>query len=292
MRAVRALRFATCAGLAFLGAVVPVLAHAQPSATDRAPLPEPLLAETVTDIDGTDPGEVEVEVNGSDRLAPRGSARALDASLELEWLVTRAWGLRVEPSIGREEPGGASPASTHASTQLGANAGVSFKLLQDFAHDLHVDVEALGRAPWDTQGSAQPGDPAQPLALDLRAAARPGVVTLRASLGFGAFGTGVRNPLRASLAALLPFEPSGRIGFWGFEVDADGGRRAPLIASFEIVPNLTPAGLPLRLGVALPVGIGDDPTRPSFGLMLRLFYESEREIAFARPPCPSSADGR
>jgi hypothetical protein len=231
-----------------------------------------MLAETVTDIDGTEAGEVEIEANGSDLRAVRGPAQGLDSSVEVEWLITRRAGLRLEPTLSHDA--GAS------STSVGLSGGVSWKLLQDFAHDLHLDAEVLFRLPPDAPALIQPGDPAQALAIDVRAGLREGPLTLRASAGAGALGTSVHAPLRGSLSALLPFEASGRVGFWGFELDVDGARPAPAIVAFELVPNLEPLGLPFKLGCALPLTIDEAAERPSYGLMVRLFYESERELDF------------
>jgi hypothetical protein len=241
----------------------------------RSPIPEPIFGETVTDIDGTEAGEIEVELNGSVLRALHGGAYSLDGSVELEWLVTRRLGLRLEPSVARDAVGG--PPGDAA----GVSGGLSWKLFQDFQHDFHVDLEVLGRVPWDSLTIAQPGDPAQPLAVDLRAALRLDWLTLRGGVGVGAFGQSDHVPLRAGLAALAPFESSGRFGFWGVELDADGARSAPVVCALNLVPNFTPAGLPFRIGLALPWTIGERDDRPSVGVFLRLFYESEREIEFA-----------
>jgi hypothetical protein len=183
--------------------------------------------------------------------------------------VTRRLGLRVEPTLSRD-----------GEVSGGVSGGVSWKLLQDFEHDFHLHIEMLGRIPWTDTDIVQPGDPDQPLAVDLKAAWRTGPLTLRPGVGAGAFGTVSYTPLRASLGVLLPFEGAGRFGFWGFELDADGGRPRPLVAAFEIVPNLEPLGIPLRLGFALPVSVGEPSDKPSVGLFLRIFYESAREIEF------------
>lgn len=241
------------------------------------PIPEPLLTETVTDIDGAEAGEVEIEANGSSLRALHGGAYAVDGSLEVEWLVTRRLGVRVEPTLSRDADG--APASTAG----GVSGGVSWKLLQDFERRLHVDVELLARVPWETSPIVQPGDPALPLAFDVRGAfqtAASGVLSLRWSAGAGAFGSAEHVPLRGSVAILAPFEGSGRFGFWGVEVDADGARHAPTVVAFEAVPNLEPAGLPFRIGLALPWVVGERDDRPSVGVFLRIFYESAREIAF------------
>jgi hypothetical protein len=233
------------------------------------PIPEPIFAETVTDIDGTEAGEVEVEANGSNFASLSGGHRSLDGSVEVEWLATRRLGLRVEPMLARDGSLGA-----------GASGGLSWKLFQDFSHDFHLQLELLARAPWSDAEVVQPGDPDQPLALDLKAAWRTGPLTLRPGIGWGGFSEAAHVPARASLGVLAPFEGSGRFGFWGFELDADGGRDSPLVAAFEIVPNFEPVGIPLRLGFALPVAVGEQSDRPSLGFYVRIFYESQREIEF------------
>jgi hypothetical protein len=212
---------------------------------------------------------VEFEANGSNFASLRGGHRSLDTSLEIEWLATRRLGLRLEPTLSRD-----------GDLSAGVSGGVSWKLFQDFTHDFHLQLELLGRVPWSDTEIVQPGDPDQPVAIDLKAAWRTGPLTLRPGIGWGAFGDAAHLPARASLGVLAPFEGTGRFGFWGFELDADGGRESPLVAAFEIVPNLEPAGIPFRLGFALPVAVGEQSDRPSVGFFVRVFYESAREIEF------------
>jgi hypothetical protein len=251
-----------------IGAAVPVRA--------AEPMPEPILGETVTDIDGSEAGELELEANGSVIRARRGRDHSLDASVEIEWLVTRGLGIRLEPSIGRD-------VGRVSTTGAGASGGVSLKVLQDFERQLYVQVELLGRVPATEETPVvQVGDPAQPLVGDVHAGVRLGLLTLRGHMGVGAGGASAAPPFRAGAAVLLPIDPSGRFGFYGLEVDADGARPAPAVIALNVVPNFVPAGIPIRVGLALPWIPGEQDTRPSFGIFLRLFYESEREIAFAR----------
>jgi hypothetical protein len=105
---------------------------------------------------------------------------------------------------------------------------------------------------------------------------------LRNSLGFSAGSASAHIPLRGSAALLTDIEASGRFGFWGVEVDADGARQNPVVVAFELVPNLAPSGVPFALGFALPYVVGADGTTPSFGFFVHLLYESEREQEFAR----------
>jgi hypothetical protein len=106
----------------------------------RPPLPEPILDETTTDIDGTEAGEIEIEANALWLRSRMGGASSLQLSSELEWLVTRRFGFKVEPFFERSADAEASPVNSG-----GLSAGVSWKLLQDFAHDFHLQLEAVGR---------------------------------------------------------------------------------------------------------------------------------------------------
>lgn len=212
---------------------------------------------------------MELEANFSNLASLRGNHHALDTSAEIEWLATRQLGLRLEPTLSRD-----------GEYDAGVSYGVSWKLLHDFAHDFHLQIELLGRVPFSDTEIVQPGDPDQPLALDLRAAWRAGPLTFRPGIGWGAFGDVDHVGARASLGVLAPFEGAGRFGFWGIEMDADGARRSPVVAAFEVVPNLEPLGIPLRLGFALPVSVGAPEDVPSVGFFFRVFYESAREIEF------------
>jgi hypothetical protein len=261
--------------------VASLLAREKPLAADEprhAPFPEPILTETVTDIDSNEAGEIELEANGSAFRARRGGAYGLDASLEVEWIVHPRFGVRVEPSLALERVD-ALPESTR---EAGLAMGAALKLLQDVERQFFLQAEVLARLPWDESAIIQPGDPALPFAVDLRAGIRRGPITLRWGVGVGAFGDAEHAPLRGSIAAMTPFESTGRVGFWGVEVDADGARTAPVVAALNLVPNLVPTGIPFRIGLALPWAIAERETRPSRGLFLRIFYESSREIEFAR----------
>ena len=243
----------------------------------RSPLPEPIFTETVTDIDGNEAGEIEFEANGALFRSRRGGAYTLGTSLEGEWIALPRLGLRFEPALAWRRDAG----TQQTGTDVGMSAGAAVKVLQDFERQFFAHIEVIARLPWDESTFVQPGDPALPLAVDLRAGLREGLLTLRGGVGLGAFGDAEHVPLRGSLAALTPFDSSGRFGFWGVEIDVDGARGAPFVAAVNIEPNLVPVGVPFRLGLALPWTIGEREDRPSLGMFLRLFYESAREIEFA-----------
>ena len=112
--------FASCALATFL--VVDVARGAD--AVER-PLPEPLFTESVTDLDGEEGGEVEAELNASVMRARRGGATASSQSVEIEWLVTRKLGLRIEPFRSTVDSASALV------TTYGANGAASWKLVRD-----------------------------------------------------------------------------------------------------------------------------------------------------------------
>jgi hypothetical protein len=105
-------------------------------AEGRPPLPEPILNETTTDLDGTDPGEVEIEANTSMLRSRVGRAFDLQLSPEFEMLLTRHLGARVEPFFERTASAGQEPTDSG-----GISGGLSWKLLQDFKDDFHLQAE-------------------------------------------------------------------------------------------------------------------------------------------------------
>jgi hypothetical protein len=250
-------------------------AFAQDDATHRQPMPEPLLAETITDIEGREAGELELELNGLNWRALRGGAQKWQASLEGEFLVTGHLGLRLEALYQR-----AAPVDADGARPLGVNAGASWKLLQDFRHDLHLQAEVGFRYPSDAANAVEPGESPLPLVADLRAGWRRGPWTLRGSFGVGAGTAAAHAPFRSTVGVFAPLGPSERYGFWGIEMDGDAARRTPAVLALNLVPNLEPLRLPFRIGLALPWAIGARETEPSLGIFVRIFVESEREIAY------------
>ena len=71
-----------------------------------------------------------------------------------------------------------------------------------------------------------------------------------------------------------------RYGFLGVEVDADGARRHPFVVALNFVPSLIPLGLPFKIGFGVPWAIGVPRTEPTLGLLVRVFFESSREIEY------------
>ena len=249
-------------------------ASAATSEGGRAPIPEPILTETVTDIDGREDKELEVELNASAWRARREGARRLHTSVEVEYRATRWLGLLLEPGWGTEQ-------RALASGQFDLAAGLALSVLRDYERDLFAQMELTSRLPF-TADRTTPGDQALPLSLVLRGATRAGFLTLRPGIGFGAGDPVTPIALRAAFALLAPLAPDPRYGFFGVELDADWGRTSPYSVAANLVADCTSVGLPLRLGMAVPWTPGAAAAAPSVGVFFRVFYVSEAEQAFGR----------
>jgi hypothetical protein len=258
-------------------AVVARPALGEKNIDEHAPMPEPLFNETMTDIDGDEAGEVEFEINGFRGQSLRRGAYAMQGTIEIEWLATRCLGLFVEPLFTQTLDASGSGPRNH----LGVNGGLSWKLLQDFRRDFHLQAELGGRYPLDPSMGTDPGDPALPFTLDLRTGFRRGLWTFRGSAGTEAGGRFAHLPVRASIGVYMPFGSSNRYGFWGIEADADGGRRYPVVVALNFIPSLMPLGIPFNIGFGIPWAIGVPGTQPVVGLLVRLFVEGTREVSYA-----------
>jgi hypothetical protein len=244
------------------------------AAAAKKEMPEPILAESVTDIDAGEAGEIELSANAFGLGLARG-ARFEEASAEVEWRATDRLGLRLEPTYVYQR--GARRGAVHA-FDLGAAA--SWSLMHDWKRDFHLQIELTGHVGSEGVDSqeryVQPGDPALPLALDLRAAIRRGYLTLRTAFGAEAFGpAGDRVGVRASAAALIGFGREALLGFAGLELDADSARTHPFVVAPDIVADIGPLGLPLKLGVALPWVVGAGQDEPRLGVYLRLMFQTD-----------------
>jgi hypothetical protein len=199
-------------------------------------------------------------------------------SVEVEWLVTRKLGLRLEPLRTRGDANGTSPSAT----TYGASGAASWKLVHDLERVLFLQAELTGRVPSDKSGVLSPGDSTLPLALDLRAGLRLDRWTVRGGVGAEAAGASAHAPVRGSVAVLTGFLRDERFGFAGIEIDVDGARRNPMVVALDVVTDCTPLGIPLGLGVALPWSAGQRGDEASYGLLVRVFYVSTREADAGR----------
>lgn len=211
-------------------------------AGERKPtIPEPLVAESITNIEGTEAGELELDVVALLlRHASGGTASWL--GVEAEWRATRHLGLAVEAAVSRaasDEPA------------LGqVRAGLAWSLFHDFARDLHVQAEATGRFGGNEKERA--GGPLElpyPYSAGVRAALRSGPLTLRAGTG-AAFGGGAS--LFAHLAAFHTFGDSSLHGFAGLEVNANLGAGAPLSFVPQVFVTVPFFGVPVDVGLGVP----------------------------------------
>lgn len=270
------------AALAFFTSSVGAVANraGAEEVVERPPLPEPVLTESVTDIDAAEGGELELALNAYSLVPRTGNARAAQTSVEAEYRLTRLLGVRVEPSISRLR----APGALDAENELGVGGAVALTLLHDFAHDFHLQAELSGRTPGlrgrDAGRSSELNEAALPYDVALRAAWRVGRFTFRPGLGAEAGGASAHAPLRASFAVLTGLDDAARLGFVGLEADADFARRAPLVLAPNLVADLTPLDVPFRLALALPLFVGVDRALPFSGVYLRLLFVSDREAAY------------
>jgi hypothetical protein len=243
----------------------PAPAQEAASTPGRLPnMPEPLLEETVTDIDGATAGELEMDATGS-WLAPRSGRAPWSSEVEAEWRVTRRLGFAAELSVGAPPPG--QPDSIDAGVRL----ATALSLIHAWAYDFHAQVEATGRF-FESREPLSLGDSALPYSVDLRTGLRRGWLTMRSGLGVGIdTSRGGDAALRASLALLGQVGPPGRF-FAGFEVVADFGRSAPFVIAPEAAYT-TGTTVPVRLGVALPWLLDRDAGTAAYGVLARVMLE-------------------
>jgi len=225
---------------------------AEPARLDH--MPEPLVHESLTDIDGVEAGEVEIDTTGS------AARHAWSSTVEIEWRALARLGIAIEA--------GAADAGAGADGEL--RLGASVPIIHDFSHDLHFMIEGGARFP-DDGTEAEPGDSALPYFVGVRGGWRHSALTLRAGADFEAGGRGARVPVGASGAALVSFGPEAR-GFFGVEFGVDAARAAPLV----IVPEaayLFGSRVPLRVGLAAPVLIDPDTSDARLSVLLRVVFE-------------------
>jgi hypothetical protein len=244
------------------------------AASERAPLPESILTESATDIDADEAGELEFEANLSRVGARTGGAFATLASVELEWRALRRVGLRLEPAYAHVTPSGA----TRGRDVFGFGGALAFGLWHDFQRDQHLQLELLARTADHGPGPVfDPGESELPAALDLVGAQRFGRFTLRATAGAEAGGQFAHAPAHTDLCLLTGIANDARFGYVGLELRADWASPAPLVLAPEVISDLVPLALPLRIGLALPFNIGTSAAAPSYGLFLRVILLTERE---------------
>ena len=224
------------------------------------PMPEPVLGESVTDIDGTYASELEVDLTG---LVGRENSWATEVAIEtrvLDWL-----GLEAEVGYSR------APATSEGEVELRLLASLSF--LHDFERGLHGQVEIGGRLTGEPESGPNLGEPRSPISGGVRFGLDRRWWTLRLGLG-AAFGSDSAHAIPA-WAGGTAFLNLGRdrwlsLGLGG---EADWSRSNP----FTLAPTLLLDGRtlhwPLRLALVTPYGFAGGATESWFGLVLRLIGE-------------------
>src|SRR5260370_30376570 len=110
-------------------------AEGQPGKT---PMPEPLIGESITDLDRSEAGELEIDFTVVARRTRLPTLSVGSGAIELEWGVTRDLGLAVEVGISK----GLGPDSALVSFEPGLRVAAAGGLIHDFARDIHLHLES------------------------------------------------------------------------------------------------------------------------------------------------------
>src|SRR6266852_555833 len=108
-------------------------------------MPEPSLGESITDLDGTAAGALEVGVTGLSRRP----GDLWSGELEVEWRALTRLGLSLAAGAAHEEAAGGVAGSLRPSA--------SFVLLHDPARDLHLMLDATLRL-LENDSEGEPGE--------------------------------------------------------------------------------------------------------------------------------------
>src|SRR6266851_5717317 len=213
----------------------------------RAKMPEPLLTESITDLDGSE-------------------------AVEVEWRALERLGLALDLGVGRVLDGAASPV-------MSVRPAASWVLMHSQPLDFHLMAEVSARISQDaTEDVWDPGEGALPLSGGFRFGIRHGWLTVRTFLGAGAGSHSAHAvPLRAQAAVLAEFGREGRLGFAGFEMDTDWARRTPLTLAANLILRGAHLHLPFDLGIALPWTPQSRYGDASLGVLVRLILEIDHD---------------
>jgi hypothetical protein len=233
-------------------------------AEPRAPMPEPLVFETATDIDGLEAGELEVDALGS-MLRDRDLGSAWNGVLSGELKATSRLGIEAEL-------GGGGPISAAGSAGWTGRLTVSFAVVHDLARDLHVQLEAGGsRAGFER--IAEPGDPALPYFVGARWGVRQSWLTMRGGLDGELGGHAAHAPVLVDVELLGQWARPDAPSYAGVELAADLGRRAPFSVVPEISFGLRPQPFGARVGFAIPLTSSASGALVTVGGLIRLVFE-------------------
>ena len=257
--------------LAALGPPVRAEVQTTLSSPVRARMPEPLLTESITDLDGALAGEVEIDVSASVLRGTTGPGQ-WQSSVEVEWRALERLGLALELGVGRV-------LDSAMSTVISVRPAASWVLMHSQPLDCHLMAELSGRISRDgTEDLQDPGEGALPLSGGLRFGIRNGWLTVRTFLGAGAGSHSAHAvPLRAQAAVLAELGGKGRLGFAGFEVDTDWARRTPLTVAANLILRGGTLHVPFDLGIAVPWTPQSRYGDGSVGVLVRLILEFDHD---------------
>jgi hypothetical protein len=230
----------------------------------RAPMPEPLVFETATDIDSLQSGELEVDIVGSaQRRADDGSGWSTAVSLESR--VTSRFGFEAEL-------GAAGPFSSAEAAGWSGRLTTSFVVLHDVGRDLHLQLEASA----GHDGSLlfdQPGDPALPYLAGIRWGVRWARFTLRGGLDSVFGGRAAHAPFLGDVETLVQWAAPELPSYAGLELGPDLARAAPFDVIPEIAFGFRFAFVPAHVGIALPVMLNTRGSITSTSTFLRIVFD-------------------
>jgi hypothetical protein len=235
----------------------------------RGKMPEPLLTESITDLDGTRAGDVEIDVSTS-ALRRETGAGQWQSSVEVEWRALERLGLALDLAVGR---------ALDSATVISVRPAASWVLMHSQSLDCHLMAELSGRISSEgTEDVQDPGEGALPLSGGLRFGIRNGWLTVRTFLGAGAGSHSAHAvPLRAQAAVLAEFGREGRLGFAGFEADTDWARRTPLTLAANLILRGGTVHVPFDLGIAVPWTPQSRYGDASVGVLVRLILEIDHD---------------
>ncbi len=228
-------------------------------------MPEPVLGETVTDIDGTEAGELEIDLTAVGGRS--GGANQWQGSIEIESRVTDWLGLEIEVGYSRAS----TKRVLERETELRLVA--SWSILHDVERGLHGQMEVAGRLVGEADLGPNLGEPRLPASAGFRLGLDRGWWTLRLGLGASAGGASAHLiPVWASATAFLSFGAQ-RWGSIGLDGEADWTRTNPLTLAPTLLLHGRVLQIPARLALVVPYGLPGGGAEPWFGLLLRLIGE-------------------
>jgi hypothetical protein len=214
-------------------------------------MPEPILVESITDLDSREAGELELELATS-TLAKSG---AWAARLEAEWRFTGHLGLMLEAGL-----------TTLQHPDANVRAGASFAAFHDDALGLHAQFLAFATLHGNLEEDPllDPAEPGTAFALGAHAGWHRNFWTVRAELTAGFGGHVSHLPVRANFALLA----GNHLGFIGVESLLDFARFDPWTVAAEAELREQFGDIAVRFAIAVPYRPRTD--RREVAVMLRV----------------------